>query len=52
MPTSELFGAKSIGFFVIYGVLARTRGRGWACVDIFRTRGGVKFLRASFMDGP
>jgi len=28
MRTSALFGAKPIGFFEIYGVSARTEGRG------------------------
>jgi len=28
MRTSALFGAKNFEFFEVYGVLARTRGRG------------------------
>jgi len=43
MRTFALFGAKNFGFFEIYGVSARTRGKG----SIFRD-----FVRTSFMDGP
>jgi len=59
MWTPVLFGAKTIGFFEIYSVSTRTRGRGgglvWASADIFWTReeGSIfrDFVRTSFMDG-
>jgi len=39
MRTSALIGAKNIGFFVIDGVTARTKGWvGWASADILRIR--------------
>jgi len=41
MRTSALFDAKSIGFFKIYGVSARTRGEGFEPVQ---TRGGGQFF--------
>jgi len=40
MRTTALFVAKSIGFFEIYGVSARTRGR------------RVNFVQTSFVDCP
>jgi len=39
MRTSALFGAKSFGFYEIYGVSARTKGKGVNfsrfCADVF-----------------
>jgi len=54
--TSELFGAKNIGFFKIYSVSARTR-RVAPAVRTFCEQGGREsifrdFVRTSFMDGP
>jgi len=37
MRTSELFCAKNLGFFEIYGVSARTRAD-WASAEILQTR--------------
>jgi len=55
MRTSALVGAKNLGFSKIYGVSARTGGRG--SEDIFRTRGEREsiffdFVQTSFMYGP
>jgi len=58
MRTSALFWCKNIGFFKIFGVSARTRGRGReveASADILRTGGRSifrDFVRTSFMDEP
>jgi len=56
MRTSALFGAKSIGFFKIYGVSARKKGVGVEPVRTFFGQGGGvnfrNFVRASFMGGP
>jgi len=49
MRTSALFGAKNFGFFKIYGVSARTGGKG---VEPVRTREGPifrDFVRTSFI---
>jgi len=57
MRTSTLFGAKNIRFFEIYGVSARTRGRGFSQYRHFADKGEGEsifrdFVRTSFMDGP
>jgi len=52
--TSALFGAKRLEFFEIYGMSARTRGRGWASADIGQVE-SVNFSRFcadAFVDGP
>jgi len=46
--TSVLFGAKNFGFFVIYGVSAQTRKRGFSQCE---HGGGQFFPIFSFMDG-
>jgi len=43
MRTSALFGAKNFRFFKIYGVSARTRGRGLS--QCGQGRSGVNFSR-------
>jgi len=56
MQTSAYFSAKNFGFFEIYGVSVRTRGRGLSQCGHFTEKGGVGsnfrgFVRTSFMDG-
>jgi len=55
MRTYALFGVKKFGFFKIYGVSARTRGKErWASADILRTRRRWSifrdFVRTPLMD--
>jgi len=55
MRTSALFVAQKSGFFVIYGVSARTGGSSQC--GHFSDKGGVcqffyNFVRTSFIDGP
>jgi len=46
MRTSALFGVKNVGFFEIYGVSERPRGRGWVSAVILLSREeGVNFPR-------
>jgi len=45
MWTSALFSTKNFGFFEIYGVSARTRGRVVEPVRRFFGQGGVNFSR-------
>jgi len=53
MQTSVLFGAKNFGFFEIYGVSPRTRGRrGLSQSDKGEGSFFRDFVRTSFMDGP
>jgi len=57
MRTSAPFGAKNFEFFEIYGVSARTRGRGLSQCGHFSDKGEGgsifrNFVRTSFMDDP
>jgi len=52
-----LFGAKNFEFFEIYGVSARTKGRGLSQCGHFVDKGSGSsvfrdFVRTSFMHGP
>jgi len=54
MRTSALFGSKSFGFFEIYGVSERIRGRELRQCGHFsdkRRRGSIFRNFVSFMDG-
>jgi len=52
----QTFDAKNIEFFAIYGMFARTRGRGVEPVPTFCGKGGKvsfrDFVWTFFMDGP
>jgi len=55
MRTSALFDAKNFGFFEIYGVSARTRGKGLSQCGQFADKGDERsifhnFVQTSFMD--
>jgi len=57
MRTSALFGAGNFGFFNIYGVFTRTKGKGVKPVRTFFEQGRKgsifrDFVQTSFMDGP
>jgi len=56
MWTSALFVTKTFGFFEIYGMSARTRGKGLSqCGHVAdKGKGSIfrDFVRTSFMNGP
>jgi len=57
MRTSGLFGARNFRFFEIYGVSARTRGKGYSQCEHLADKGGEgsifhDFVRTSFINGP